>query len=50
MIKETKPHGYGCHITTCGGQGGVFTSVSLPWENRKTSACFETIGDGQVNC
>lgn len=43
MIKKTKPHGYGFHITACGGQGGIFTSVSLVW---KDSAYFETIGDG----
>lgn len=40
MIKETKPHGYGCHITACGGQGDIFTSVSPVWENLEDLGLF----------
>lgn len=40
MIEETKPHGYGCHITACGGQRGIFTLMSLVWENLEDLSLF----------
>lgn len=40
----------GCHITACGGQADIFTSVSLLGKTWKTSAYIETVGGSQVNC